>query len=37
MKNKDILHRIMESIMGGEYDANEELILDIYHLLFDEQ
>lgn len=28
--SKDLLHRIMESIMDGTYDYNEELKLDIY-------
>ena len=35
--DKELLHRIMESIMDGTYDANEELKLDIYNAISDEQ
>ena len=31
--NKELLHRIMESIMDGTYEYNEELKLDIYNAI----
>lgn len=34
--DKDLLHRIMESIMDGTYDDNEELKLDIYNAIKEE-
>lgn len=34
--DKDLLHRIMESIMDGTYESNEELKLDIYNAISNE-
>lgn len=31
--SKELLHRIIESIMNGTYDYNEELKLDIYNAI----
>ena len=31
--NKDLLHRILEAIMNGTYEYDEELKLDIYNAI----